>query len=86
MLMLSMGMNAQNANRDADTIRNESPKMLTGQHSPLVDYMYIADPTAIRWQAGQKHIPVYQVTCHHLYRRYGQLDLPRTLSSSLQNC
>lgn len=48
MLMLSMGMNAQNTNRDADTIRNESPKMLTGKHSPLVDYMYIADPTAIR--------------------------------------
>ena len=50
MLMLSMGMNAQNVNRDADTIRNESPKMLTDQHNPLVDYMYIADPTAIEHQ------------------------------------
>ena len=49
-LLLSIGMNAQNANRDTDTIRNESPKMLSGWHNPLVDYMYIADPTAIEHQ------------------------------------
>ena len=49
-LLLSIGMNAQNANRDTDTIRNDSPKMLSGWHNPLVDYMYMAYPTAIEHQ------------------------------------